>query len=57
MADIKEHMEVISADGLHVGTVDKVGASTGRRFYLAFRLHQGWSENGLLGRFSQTTLR
>jgi hypothetical protein len=23
MADIKEHMEVIGADGVHVGTVDK----------------------------------
>jgi hypothetical protein len=24
MADIKEHMEVIGADGVHLGTVDKV---------------------------------
>jgi hypothetical protein len=24
MADIKEHMEVIGADGVHIGTVDKV---------------------------------
>ncbi len=24
MNDIKEHMEVIGADGVHVGTVDKV---------------------------------
>jgi hypothetical protein len=24
MADVKEHMEVIGADGVHVGTVDKV---------------------------------
>jgi len=24
MVDIKEHMEVIGADGVHVGTVDKV---------------------------------
>ena len=24
MSDIKEHMEVIGADGVHVGTVDKV---------------------------------
>ena len=24
MADIKEHMEVIGADGVHVGTVDKI---------------------------------
>ncbi len=24
MANIKEHMEVIGADGVHVGTVDKV---------------------------------
>ena len=24
MLDIKEHMEVIGADGVHVGTVDKV---------------------------------
>jgi len=24
MQDIKEHMEVIGADGVHVGTVDKV---------------------------------
>ncbi len=24
MADIKEHMEIIGADGVHVGTVDKV---------------------------------
>jgi hypothetical protein len=24
MAEIKEHMEVIGADGVHVGTVDKV---------------------------------
>ena len=24
MTDIKEHMEVIGADGVHVGTVDKV---------------------------------
>jgi hypothetical protein len=24
MRDIKEHMEVIGADGVHVGTVDKV---------------------------------
>jgi hypothetical protein len=24
MADIKEHMEVIGADGVHVGAVDKV---------------------------------
>jgi hypothetical protein len=27
MADIKEHMEVIGADGVHVGTVDKVEGS------------------------------
>jgi hypothetical protein len=24
MPDVKEHMEVIGADGVHVGTVDKV---------------------------------
>ena len=24
MQDIKEHMEVIGADGVHVGTVDKI---------------------------------
>lgn len=24
MADIREHMEVIGADGVHVGTVDRV---------------------------------
>lgn len=24
MLDIKEHMEVIGADGVHIGTVDKV---------------------------------
>jgi len=24
MTDIKEHMEVIGADGVHVGTVDKI---------------------------------
>ena len=24
MAEIKEHMEVIGADGVHVGTVDKI---------------------------------
>ena len=24
MAEIKEHMEVIGADGVHIGTVDKV---------------------------------
>ena len=24
MADIEEHMEVIGADGVHIGTVDKV---------------------------------
>jgi hypothetical protein len=24
MAEIKEHMEIIGADGVHVGTVDKV---------------------------------
>ena len=24
MIDIKEHMEVIGADGVHVGTVDKI---------------------------------
>ena len=24
MTDIKEHMEVIGADGVHIGTVDKV---------------------------------
>jgi len=24
MADIKEHMEVIGADGVHVGTVDRI---------------------------------
>ena len=24
MADIKEHIEVIGADGVHIGTVDKV---------------------------------
>ena len=24
MSDIKEHMEVIGADGVHVGTVDRV---------------------------------
>jgi hypothetical protein len=24
MTDIKEHMEIIGADGVHVGTVDKV---------------------------------
>ena len=27
MADIKEHMEVIGADGVHIGTVDKVEGS------------------------------
>ncbi|MGA7071972.1 DUF2171 domain-containing protein [Bradyrhizobium sp.] len=26
MTDIKEHMEVIGADGVHIGTVDKVEA-------------------------------
>jgi hypothetical protein len=24
MTDIKEHMEVVGADGVHVGTVDKI---------------------------------
>ena len=24
MADIQEHMEVIGADGVHIGTVDKI---------------------------------
>jgi len=24
ISDIKEHMEVVGADGVHVGTVDKV---------------------------------
>jgi hypothetical protein len=24
MADVKEHIEVIGADGVHIGTVDKV---------------------------------
>ena len=32
MAEIKEHMEVIGADGVHVGTVDKV---EGKRIKLA----------------------
>jgi hypothetical protein len=27
MIDIKEHMEVIGADGVHIGTVDKVEGS------------------------------
>src|SRR3954452_13012830 len=27
MTDIKEHMEVIGADGVHIGTVDKVEAN------------------------------
>jgi hypothetical protein len=27
MTEIKEHMEVIGADGVHVGTVDKVDGS------------------------------
>jgi hypothetical protein len=27
MADIKEHMEIIGADGVHIGTVDKVEGS------------------------------
>jgi hypothetical protein len=27
MADIREHMEVIGADGVHIGTVDKVEGS------------------------------
>jgi hypothetical protein len=27
MTEIKEHMEVIGADGVHVGTVDKVEGS------------------------------
>ena len=27
MTDIKEHMEIIGADGVHVGTVDKVEAN------------------------------
>ena len=31
MAEIKEHMEVIGADGVHVGTVDRV---EGRRIKL-----------------------
>jgi hypothetical protein len=31
MTEIKEHMEVIGADGVHVGTVDKV---EGRRIKL-----------------------
>jgi len=26
MAEIKEHMEVIGADGVHIGTVDRVRA-------------------------------
>ena len=31
MNDIKEHMEIIGADGVHVGTVDKV---EGKKFKL-----------------------
>ena len=27
MSEIKEHMEVIGADGVHVGTVDKIEGS------------------------------
>lgn len=27
MSDIKEHMEVIGADGVHIGTVDKLEGS------------------------------
>jgi hypothetical protein len=34
MAEIKEHMEVIGADGVHVGTVDRV---EGRRIKLTKR--------------------
>jgi hypothetical protein len=38
MAEIKEHMEVIGADGVHVGTVDRV---EGRRIKLTKRQGRG----------------
>ena len=55
MTEIKEHMEVIGADGVHVGTVDKVegkrikltkkdsgeGAHKGHHHYIDRRLVAG----------------
>jgi hypothetical protein len=59
MQDIKEHMEVIGADGVHVGTVDKVegtrikltkkdsgeGAHKGHHHYIAQALVAGVEGN------------
>jgi hypothetical protein len=58
MADIKEHMEVIGADGVHVGAVEKV---EGSRIKLTKKdsgeprcsmgrpnaMRDGWSRSGL----------
>jgi hypothetical protein len=53
MNDIKEHMEVIGADGVHVGTVDKI---EGNRIKLtkkdsgegAHKGHHHYIEKGLV---------
>ncbi len=52
MTEIKEHMEVIGADGVHIGTVDKV---EGHRIKLtkkdsgegAHKGHHHYSDRGL----------
>ena len=41
MAEIKEHMEVIGADGVHIGTVDKV---EGNRIKLT-KKDSGWGSH------------
>jgi hypothetical protein len=54
MAEIKEHMEVIGADGVHVGTVDKI---EGNRIKLtkkdsgegSHKGHHHYIDRGLVG--------
>jgi hypothetical protein len=43
MSEIKEHMEVIGADGVHVGTVDKI---EGNRIKLTKKDSGGGSHKG-----------
>ena len=62
MSDIKEHMEVIGADGVHIGTVDKL---EGSRIKLTkkdsgegtHKGHHHYIDNGLVAGVEGNTVR
>ena len=62
MAEIKEHMEVIGADGVHVGTVDKI---EGHRIKLtkkdsgegSHKGHHHYIDRGLVAEVEGDTVR